>query len=283
MSKSYHCQKCTSTHQYWLGRCPICNEWNTLMLKEDMPNAQSGGFGQNIKSSMPIPITKITDFGDIYRIQSNISELDNVCGGGLVPGSLVLFSGDPGVGKSTLLLQMLHAIANSTGRVLYTSGEESVAQIAMRANRLGTLCDNLILLAETNIERILEHTARIKPKVLAIDSIQTVYTEQLPSLPGSLLQVRECAAHLLAYAKRQNVPTILVGHITKDGTIAGPKSLEHIVDTVLEFRGEENTQYRILKAQKNRFGSTHAIGVFIMGEMGLTEVTDPSDRKRFFL
>jgi len=258
-----------------MGRCPECSEWNSFV--EELIDKKTKAKKPALTGAVATPITQVEELDASSRTQCGIDELDRVLGGGLVPGSLVLLGGEPGVGKSTLLAHQLHGITKNAGKVLYVSGEESVAQTAMRARRVNAACDDLILLAETNLERILEQAAQIKPAVLAIDSIQTIHTAALNSIPGSLGQVRECAGRLLSYAKTQGTPTILVGHVTKDGAIAGPKTLEHVVDTVLEFKGEGGSPYRILRALKNRFGSTQEIGVFEMRGGGLVEVTNPSE------
>ncbi len=258
-----------------MGRCPECGEWNSLV--EELVDKKTKAPAAVLRAATATPITQVEELDANSRTQCGIDEMDRVLGGGLVPGSLVLLGGEPGVGKSTLLAHLLHGVTRSAGKVLYVSGEESVAQTAMRARRVNAACDELILLAETSLERILEQARQIKPSVLAIDSIQTIHTETLNSIPGSLGQVRECAGRLLAYAKNEGVPTVLVGHVTKDGAIAGPKTLEHVVDTVLEFKGEGGSPYRILRALKNRFGSTQEIGVFEMRSSGLVEVTNPSE------
>src|SRR5262249_38762313 len=211
------------------------------------------------------------------RGETGIRELDRVLGGGLVAGSLVLLGGDPGIGKSTLLLQALDGLAASGDTILYASGEESVAQTGIRAGRLGVAAPSLLLLAETNLERILAEADREKPRALAIDSVQTVFTDALDSIPGSIAQVRECAGKLMTYAKRTGCPVIVVGHVTKDGTLAGPKTLEHVVDVVLQFEGDGTYDHRILRGLKNRFGSTSEIGVFAMRPHGLVEVENPSE------
>ncbi len=222
----------------------------------------------------PLPITEVEAANEPRR-PSGIGEFDRVLGGGVVPGSVILIGGDPGIGKSTLVLQALAALARY-GQVLYVSGEESPQQVKMRAERLGALNERLLVLAETNLERIMDHTKQLAPVAVAIDSIQTVFTEQLPSAPGSIGQVRDCAAQLVLLAKRDNIPTFLVGHVTKEGAFAGPRVLEHMVDTVLYFEGERGHPFRILRAVKNRFGSTNEIGVFEMKESGLAPVANPS-------
>jgi DNA repair protein RadA/Sms len=272
--RSVHtCQACGHAEPKWLGRCPGCQEWNSL-VEEPL-----GHGGRRIPGdgAEPIAIERVAELVAADRLESGIGELDRVLGGGLVPGSLVLLGGDPGVGKSTLLCQMLSGLCRGDERrVLYVSGEESVAQTALRARRVGATGSGLLLLAETQLERILSVAERERPAVLAVDSIQTVHTELIDSIPGSVGQVRECAGRLLGFAKTSGVPTVLVGHVTKDGAIAGPRTLEHVVDAVLQFEGEGGSPYRILRALKNRFGSTQEIGVFEMASSGLGEVENPS-------
>jgi DNA repair protein RadA/Sms len=277
-SKStYRCQACGHVETRWMGRCSGCNEWNSFV--EEVAEATRPGERRiAADGAEPIAITEVQELPADARLRSGIGELDRVLGGGLVPGSLVLLGGAPGIGKSTLLVQFLHGVAAGTDtRVLYVSGEESVAQTALRARRVGAIAPNLILYAETNLERVLTRAAAMRPAVLAIDSIQTLHTDLLDSIPGSIAQVRECAGRLLSYAKSAGVPTVLVGHITKEGAIAGPKTLEHVVDAVLHFGGDGASPYRILRADKNRFGSTQDIGVFEMRSAGLREVTNPSE------
>lgn len=275
---SFRCQQCGHVEGRWLGRCPECGEWNSL-VEEVVEAAGRATIARPADGSVPISIADVSDVDTSARLATGIAELDRVLGAGLVPGSLVLFGGDPGVGKSTLLAAALQGIAAGAGErpVLYVSGEESVAQTAMRARRIGATHPRLTLLAETNMERILAAAEAQRPAVLAIDSIQTVHTQALDSIPGSVSQVRECAARLLGFAKSTGVPTILVGHVTKDGSIAGPKTLEHVVDAVLQFEGEGGSPYRVLRALKNRFGSTQEIGVFEMRSAGLREVDNPSE------
>jgi DNA repair protein RadA/Sms len=224
----------------------------------------------------PVAIADVDLSTDAPRLRTGFGELDRVLGGGLVPGALVLLGGDPGIGKSTLLLQALDALAASGRPILYVSGEESVAQTALRAQRLGVRRRNLLVQAETNLERILAQAAQVRPQVLAVDSVQTTQTEALDGIPGSVGQVRECAARLMTWAKSSGVPVILVGHVTKDGAIAGPRTLEHLVDVVLQFEGDGGHPYRILRGLKNRFGSTAEVGVFEMRTSGLSEVENPS-------
>jgi len=273
----YRCSSCGHAELKWLGRCPTCHEWSTMIeeLEGDShapprPSAAGVSDGQ-----APLPITRVEEISAKDRLASRIGELDRVLGGGLVAGCLVLLGGDPGIGKSTLLVQALAGLATPSRSVLYATGEESVAQTAMRARRVGAATDRLSVVAETNVERILAHAETARPGILAVDSIQTVYTPMLDSIPGSLAQVRECASRLMQYAKTSGVPTILVGHVTKDGGLAGPKTLEHLVDVVLQLEGDGGP-YRILRAHKNRFGSTQEIGVFEMRGGGMAEVSNPS-------
>jgi DNA repair protein RadA/Sms len=275
MAKSrsqYVCQRCGFVSAKWLGRCPECGEWNSLVEEVSGPARPAGSLST---ASKPVAIGQVrTD--EAPRLETGVAELDRVLGGGLVPGSLVLLGGEPGIGKSTLLLQALDGLARAGRRVLYVSGEESVQQTALRAERLGANAPELLVLAETQLEKILEQAEAVKPQVLAVDSVQTVHTAALESIPGSLGQVREAAGRLLSFAKTRAVPVILVGHVTKDGGLAGPKTLEHVVDAVLYFEGERGQQYRVLRATKNRFGSTNEMGVFDMREGGLAEVPNPS-------
>jgi DNA repair protein RadA/Sms len=268
----YVCQRCGYTTTKWLGRCPECSEWQSLVEETVGASKPAGAIGS---SGRPVPIDQV-DTDDAPRLSTGVGELDRVLGGGLVAGSLVLLGGDPGIGKSTLLLQALDGIARSGKRVLYVSGEESVQQTALRAERLGVKTKELLVLAETELERILAAAESAQPAVLAVDSVQTVHAASLESVPGSLGQVREAAGRLLTFAKTRGVPVILVGHVTKDGGLAGPKTLEHVVDAVLYFEGERGLHHRVLRTTKNRFGSTNEIGVFEMGQEGLIEVPNPS-------
>jgi DNA repair protein RadA/Sms len=274
----YCCQACGHTESKWLGRCPACQEWNSLVEEvESIEPARASAAGV-ADGQAPMSIAEVGEsFGGVRTI-SGIAELDRVLGGGLVAGSIVLLGGDPGVGKSTLLIQALAGLATAcmkkTG-VLYATGEESVPQTAMRARRVGAAKDSISIVAETDVEKILHHAHTIKPAVLAVDSIQTVYTPLLDSIPGSLAQVRECAGRLTQFAKTTGTPTVVVGHVTKDGGLAGPKTLEHLVDVVLQLEGDGGP-YRILRSHKNRFGSTQEIGVFEMRGAGMAEVPNPS-------
>jgi DNA repair protein RadA/Sms len=266
------CQHCGYISTKWLGRCPECGEWNSL-VEEAARTSQPAGAVSSADKPRPIGDVEVDD---APRMATGIHELDRVLGGGLVPGSLVLLGGDPGIGKSTLLLQALDGLARAGRRVLYVSGEESVQQTALRAGRLGARSRELHVLAETELERILKEAEAMRPAVLAVDSVQTMHSSALESIPGSLGQVRETAGRLLTYAKTRGVPVFIVGHVTKDGALAGPKTLEHVVDCVLYFEGERTHNYRVLRTTKNRFGSTNEIGVFEMRAEGLGEVANPS-------
>lgn len=276
----WRCQSCGHSEARWVGRCPTCQEWSSLVEEiESAAPARASASGVS-DGRAPVAITDVEEVSAHSRRTTGIGELDRVLGGGMVAGCLVLLGGDPGVGKSTLLVQALAGLARG-GRVLYATGEESVAQTAMRARRVGAAAAELTVVAETELERILGHArahgdgdARA-PVVLAVDSIQTVYTPLLDSIPGSLAQVRECAGRLMQFAKTTGTPTIMVGHVTKDGALAGPKTLEHLVDVVLQLEGDGGP-YRILRAHKNRFGSTQEIGVFEMRGAGMAEVSNPS-------
>ncbi|HEX2686074.1 MAG TPA: AAA family ATPase, partial [Kofleriaceae bacterium] len=242
----WRCQSCGHSETKWVGRCPLCQEWSSLVEEiERTPPSRPGAEGVSDGRS-PVAITEIVEISAKDRRTTGIGELDRVLGGGMVAGCLVLLGGDPGIGKSTLLVQALAGLANRGG-VLYATGEESVAQTAMRARRVGAAADDLIVVAETCVDRILAHAQAYPPSVLAVDSIQTVYTPLLDSIPGSLAQVRECASRLMQFAKTTGIPTIIVGHVTKDGAIAGPKTLEHLVDVVLQLEGDGGP-YRILRA-----------------------------------
>jgi DNA repair protein RadA/Sms len=265
------CQQCEYQSGKWLGRCPGCGEWESLV--EQIINPQSPDVGL---SGQPQPLYLAPD-GDEERISTRIDELDRVLGGGIVPGSVVLIGGEPGIGKSTLLLHLLSSIAQDEKKVLYVSGEESARQIKMRAKRLGTIYPGEFLATENVVEHIIAMTCAMRPSLLAVDSIQTLTCADVSSSPGSVTQVRESAYKLLGMAKKENIPVVLVGHVTKDGSIAGPKVLEHMVDTVLYFEGDRSHAFRILRTVKNRFGSTNEIGVFEMKEEGLVQVSNPSE------
>lgn len=270
----HRCQACGHVESKWLGRCPQCQEWNSLVEEVDAAGQPRNSASGVADGHAPISILEVREINAADRRSTQIGELDRVLGGGLVAGSLVLLGGDPGVGKSTLLIQALAGLAGG-GRVLYATGEESVAQTALRARRVGATDPRLAVVAETDVEKILAHAHAHPPAILAVDSIQTMYTPLLDSIPGSLAQVRECASRLMQYAKTSGVPTILVGHVTKDGGLAGPKTLEHLVDVVLQLEGDGGP-YRVLRAHKNRFGSTQEIGVFEMRGAGMAEVANPS-------
>lgn len=267
------CQKCGYQSLKWLGRCGQCGEWESFLEEVIVPMHKRG---QARLSIAPVPLYLAPD-SDEERLPTGINELDRTLGGGIVPGSVVLIGGDPGIGKSTLLLHLLAAIASQNRRVLYVSGEESAHQIKMRAKRLAAIHPEEYLACENRVEVIIAMAREMRPALLAVDSIQTLVCEDFPSAPGSITQVRESAARILAMAKQENIPTILVGHVTKDGVLAGPKVLEHMVDTVLYFEGDRNHAFRIVRTVKNRFGSTNEIGVFEMKEEGLVQVNNPSE------
>lgn len=268
------CQSCGYQSPKWMGRCPECSQWNS-MIEERQTNISSSSRSRTGTLSRPVPINMV-DARQQTRIRTNIREFDRVLGGGLVPGSLVLVGGDPGVGKSTLMLQVLHRLAEAGQKALYISGEESLGQIKLRGDRLGTLSDNLWVMSETALESISSLADETLPGVIAVDSIQTLFSQEMASAPGSISQVREATMRLMGLAKGTGVPIFLVGHVTKDGAIAGPKLLEHMVDTVLYFEGERSNIFRILRAVKNRFGPTNEIGVFEMRGQGLSEIANPS-------
>jgi DNA repair protein RadA/Sms len=273
----YVCQQCGAASPKWLGRCPECNEWDTMIEESTVPPAEQRR--PSLLRAHPEPITKV-QVSPEPRILSGLSEFDRVLGGGAVLGSAVLIGGDPGIGKSTLLLQVCASVAAQGRRVLYVSSEESVAQTKLRAQRLEVASDNVLVVAETNLEQILGHIEAAQAQFVVVDSIQMVYAPDFPSAPGTVTQVRECGAELIYLAKRTGVTVFLIGHVTKEGAIAGPRVLEHLVDTVLYFEGERFHAFRILRAVKNRFGSTNEIGVFEMREAGLVPVENPSG---FFL
>jgi len=269
------CQQCGSTSPKWMGRCPDCGEWNTL-VETIVESKERSPLSYAAPRSKPQRLSEVTSDA-LERVQLPMPEFSRVLGDGIVPGSLVLIGGDPGIGKSTLLLQVSALMAEVLGKVLYVSGEESVRQIKMRAQRLGINTDQLYLLTETNLNIIVEHVQELMPKMVVVDSIQTVYLDELKSTAGSISQVRECASQLMQVAKGEGIPVFLVGHVTKAGAIAGPKVLEHIVDTVLYLEGDLFHAYRLLRSVKNRFGATSEVGVFEMGSQGLIEVANPSE------
>lgn len=274
----YFCNNCGAESSRWLGKCPQCGQWNTLVeevVRETNTKGAAAYAPVDRKATKPVALADIKT-EDAPRISTTFGEIDRVLGGGIVPGALMLLGGDPGIGKSTLLLQVSGAVADRKGYVLYASGEESQMQLKLRAERLAITGKNLSVMADTNLDAILQEASKNKPVLLVIDSIQTMFTDQLDSAPGSVGQVRECTARLLRFAKEQNVPVIIIGHVTKDGNIAGPRMLEHMVDVVLYFEGERSYQFRILRSIKNRFGSTPETGLFVMEEEGLVELLNPS-------
>ncbi len=276
---AFVCQSCGYQTPGWLGKCPDCGRWDTLVEERfrKAPIQKSSGVARGMSDfkSKPVPIDSI-ELDPEERITTGIGEFDRVLGGGIVPGTLILIGGDPGIGKSTLMLQALYGLGKEGHTVLYVSGEESARQIRLRSNRLETVSPNMLVVSEVDMEHILSMVETVKPGVLVIDSIQTMFNSDLSSAPGSVSQVRESAMRLMLMAKRTNIPTFLVGHVTKEGAIAGPRLLEHMVDTVLYFEGDRSHVFRVLRAVKNRFGSTNEIGVFEMKEKGLEEVVNPS-------
>lgn len=279
LKTKYCCQECGYESAKWMGKCPGCHQWNTMVEEVEMTGKSSfrqTGLTSNNKQEKATSILKVNSL-DEPRIQAQLQELNRVLGGGVVLGSLILVGGDPGIGKSTLLLQLSSGLAGNGLKVLYISGEESVRQTKLRADRLGALSENLYVLCETNMEYIEKAIDEVQPQLLVIDSIQTVYHPQVTSAPGSVSQVRECTGMFMRIAKGRGIATVLVGHVTKEGAIAGPRMLEHMVDCVLYFEGERHHTYRVLRAVKNRFGSTNEIGIFEMKEDGLVEVKNPSE------
>ncbi|MBV7332261.1 DNA repair protein RadA [Chloroflexi bacterium TSY] len=275
----YVCSDCGGTQMKWMGKCPDCGEWNTLEEVTIRPTSEKSRTSMptfSDPSSQPVPLSKIPVDG-APRLQLSMSELSRVLGGGIVPGSGVLVGGDPGVGKSTLLLQMAAEVASKVGSVLYISAEESAHQIRRRAARLGIESEHLFVLSEIVVEHVLDQIENIKPKLVIVDSIQAIYTEAVASAAGTVSQVRDSAALLLRLAKQMAIPLFMVGHVTKEGSIAGPRVLEHMVDAVLQLEGERFHAYRLLRSIKNRFGSTNEVGIFEMSERGMVEVTNPSE------
>jgi DNA repair protein RadA/Sms len=272
----YTCQTCGYETPKWMGKCPDCGEWHTFVEEAKTSKLASGFAGKGAVSDAEVIAVSAIDSRDETRILTGIKELDRVLGGGLVPGTLILIGGDPGIGKSTLMLQALHGLSRDGQKVLYISGEESVRQLGLRSKRLGTLSSDILAVSEIEIDAIQAIIEKTRPGVIVIDSIQTMYSADLTSAPGSVSQVRESAMRLMLMAKHKGIPTFLVGHVTKEGAIAGPRLLEHMVDTVLYFEGDRNHVFRILRAVKNRFGSTNEIGVFEMKENGLNQVDNPS-------
>jgi DNA repair protein RadA/Sms len=271
----YQCQTCGHVSLKWLGKCPDCGAWNSFVEEKKETVTRYSSLVSHLNKSKPQPLSSVSTCCE-QRASTGIVELDRALGGGIVSGSVVLIGGDPGIGKSTLLLQAVSNFSKICGKVLYVSGEESPEQIKIRAARLSIDSEEIILLSETSLEAIISSASMLLPKAMVIDSIQTVYSEEIVSAPGSVSQVRDCAAKLMLFAKRSDMPIFLVGHVTKEGAIAGPRVLEHIVDTVLYFEGDRGHAYRILRTVKNRFGSTNEIGIFEMTDSGLIEVENPS-------
>ena len=269
----FFCQECGYESAKWLGKCPGCGQWNTFV--EELVSKQKKDSSRTTPSVEAVALHEIS-YDDMLRIDTGIQELNRVLGGGMVPGALMLLAGDPGIGKSTLTMQLCGAIKTEAS-VLYVSGEESRQQLKMRAQRLDVKNKNLMILTENNLEAIEAQIQKMKPKLVILDSIQTVYLPEITSAPGSVSQLRECTGRIMQWAKGMEISVIVVGHVTKDGSVAGPRVLEHMVDTVLFFEGERHNQFRILRALKNRFGSTNEIGVFEMQEKGLLEISNPSE------
>jgi DNA repair protein RadA/Sms len=270
------CQNCGHSTGKWLGKCSECGEWNSLVEEKSQPVRRAGGRnGFKLRDVSAVPFTEIEPQDDV-RVTSGVTEFDRVLGGGIVPGTLVLIGGDPGIGKSTLLLQVADKLSAAGSLVLYISGEESERQIKLRGERLAVEAKNVFILPETNLENIINEIDRLKPGAIIVDSIQTVFSSAIESAPGSVSQVREVARQFLLLAKNRGIPIFLIGHITKEGSIAGPKILEHIVDTVLYFEGERHHNHRIVRAVKNRFGAANEVGVFEMTGTGLMPVANPS-------
>ena len=271
----YICQSCGYQSSKWLGRCPECEQWSSFVEERTSMKAHRHRGGGEKSTARPVAITEVSaDEGE--RLPTGIEELDRVLGGGALPGMVILVGGDPGIGKSTLLLQVAGYISRSGHPVLYVSGEESAKQTRLRADRISALSEHLLILPDTSVERILEHVEQLRPRLVVVDSVQTLSSEQLQSGAGSISQVRDVTARIVEMAKTAGIATFLVGHVTKDGALAGPKVLEHMVDCVLYFEGEASHAFRILRAVKNRFGSVNEIGVFEMTKEGLREVCNPS-------
>ncbi|MDR1714342.1 MAG: DNA repair protein RadA [Dysgonomonas sp.] len=273
----YVCSNCGNDSPKWLGKCPVCGEWNTYVeeiISKEKSSAKSGLHIFDTTKAKPL-LLKDVQTGEEPRIDLHDGELNRVLGGGLVPGSLVLIGGEPGIGKSTLILQTVLGLNGI--KTLYISGEESARQLKLRADRINSNSENCFIVCETNLEQIFVHIQNLNPEFVIIDSIQTVFTDAVESSPGSVSQVRECSAAILKFAKETNTPVVLIGHINKEGSIAGPKVLEHIVDTVLQFEGDQHYMYRILRSIKNRFGSTAELGIYEMRQNGLREVSNPSE------
>ncbi|TAH47799.1 MAG: DNA repair protein RadA, partial [Treponema sp.] len=277
LKSTYFCTNCGNESPKWMGKCPACGEWGSLveeLVRKDAPSRVTDTRSFESVKSQPLPLREIRAEQE-PRIDMNDEELNRVLGGGLVPASLVLIGGEPGIGKSTLVLQTMLKLGEI--RTLYVSGEESARQLKLRADRIGIENDNCLIVCETNLDEIFKHIKNTSPQLVIVDSIQTVYSDAMESSPGSISQVRECAASILKYAKQTGTPVVLIGHITKEGNIAGPKVLEHIVDTVLQFEGDQHYMYRILRSIKNRFGSTSELGIYEMNQSGLREVNNPSE------
>ncbi|MBQ4231714.1 MAG: DNA repair protein RadA, partial [Lachnospiraceae bacterium] len=272
--KVFFCQECGYESSKWLGQCPACQAWNTFV--EEMVKKDKSSHVSPLTSSKPVKLDEVSALSE-RRISTHIEELDRVLGSGIVSGSLILVGGDPGIGKSTLLLQICKNLSHDKMKLLYVSGEESVQQIKMRADRIGTFSDTMEVLCETSIDQIENSILNSKPELVVIDSVQTMYAEDVASAAGSVSQVREVTARLMRIAKQNAVTIFIVGHVTKEGVVAGPRTLEHMVDTVLYFEGERHAVYRVLRSVKNRFGSTDEIGVFEMMPDGLREVVNPSE------
>ena len=270
----WFCNSCGADTPKWEGRCPSCGEWGTLVEEKVSTKQSKGSKSTRVAKSVPQKVSEIKAMNE-PRIHMPSEELNRVLGGGLVAGSLVLIGGEPGIGKSTLVLQNILSIKSKT--ILYVSGEESATQLKLRADRIGRQSDNCYIVCETSLENIFDHIEEVQPQILIVDSIQTIATDAIESSAGSVSQVRECSAQLLKYAKESGVPVLLIGHINKEGSIAGPKVLEHIVDAVLQFEGDRQYMYRILRSIKNRFGSTSELGIYEMCQRGLREVTNPSE------
>lgn len=272
----YVCNNCGNDSPKWLGKCPVCGEWNTYVEEIVSKDSSSRGNSNLFETSKAKPLLlKEVETGEEPRIDLHDGELNRVLGGGLVPGSLVLIGGEPGIGKSTLVLQTVLGLRKI--KTLYVSGEESARQLKLRADRINSNSENCFIVCETNLEQIFVHIQNLRPDFVIIDSIQTIFTETVESSPGSVSQVRECSASILKFAKETGTPVVLIGHINKEGSIAGPKVLEHIVDTVLQFEGDQHYMYRILRSIKNRFGSTAELGIYEMRQNGLREVSNPSE------
>lgn len=269
------CQSCGYSTAKWLGKCPECSQWDTFVEELEVAERPGQSYMPQAEAIKPKPLQKVVEH-TVSRLKTGIREFDRVLGGGLVPGSLVLLGGDPGIGKSTMLLDASMRFSHNNIKVLYVSGEESEAQTAMRARRLGTSSEELLVMAATDLDAILLQAQEVAPALLVIDSIQTMYNAELPTAAGSVGQVRECTAKLLRFAKTSGIAVMIVGHVTKDGTIAGPRLLEHMVDVVLQFEGDRSYSFRILRALKNRFGSTDESGIFSMEQSGLQEISNPA-------